>query len=134
MKTRIMNLTMASIFIITILYCASYPKETQPVPQGGFTAAKRIKEIIKGRTIRVEVFQFFGSPDLTTGDDDGNEVWNYNNMSYTTAEGNNDNCLVFWGDSRRMKSPTVKTFNLIITFDRKSIVKDYHIIKYLSVL
>lgn len=129
MNARIMSLTTVSLFIVTILYCASYPKETRPVQKGHLTASKGEKEIFKSRTIRMEVFQLFGPPDFTTMDGDGNEVWNYNKMPYAMTEGDDGGSLIFWRSSRSMRNSPEKSYNLIIVFDRKSIIQDYRVIK-----
>lgn len=128
MKTRIINLAIISLVIVTVLKCASYPKEMQPVQKSNLTSGTVKKEMIKNKTTQAEVLQLFGSPNLMTMDGDGNEVWNYNKMSYTTTEGYDGGTLIFWGGSRAMRSTTTQSFDLIIVFDKKNIVKDYRVI------
>ena len=128
MIMRILNLIIILIALVAILRCASYPKEMQPVQKSNLTAGTVKKEIVKGKTTQAEVIQLFGSPNLMTMDGDGNEVWNYNKMSYTTTEGYDGGTLIFWGGSRTMRSTTTQSFDLIIVFDKKNIVKDYRVI------
>jgi hypothetical protein len=128
MKTKIINLAIISVFLISIISCASFPKENEPVQKSNLTAGTVKKEIIKNKTNQAQVMQLFGSPNLMTMDGDGNEVWNYNKMSYTTTEGYDGGSLIFWGGSRAMRSSTTQSFDLIIVFDKKNIVKDYRVI------
>jgi len=128
MKARIIILAFTSLIIIIILNCASYPKETQPVQKSNLTAGTVKKEIIKGKTMQSDVLQLFGSPNLMTMDSDGNEVWNYNRMSYTITTGSEGGSLIFWSGSRAMRSSTTQSFDLIIVFDKKNVVRDYRVI------
>ena len=101
MKTRIIYLLLSSLYILTILKCAAYPKENEPIQKSNLTAGTVKKEIVKNKTNQAEVLQLFGSPNLMTMDSDGNEVWNYNKMSYTTTEGYDGGSLIFWGEIGR---------------------------------
>jgi len=96
--------------------------------KSNLTAGTVKKEIIKGVTTQAKVMQLFGSPNLMTMDSDGNEVWNYNKMSYTTTTGHDGGSLIFWGGSRSMRSSTTQSFDLIIVFDSNDVVRDYRVI------
>jgi outer membrane protein assembly factor BamE (lipoprotein component of BamABCDE complex) len=115
-------------FFILILGCASYPPQNEPVQKSNLTSGTVKKEIIKGKTTQAEVMNLFGSPNLMTMDSDGNEVWNYNKMSYTTTTGSDGVSILFWGGSRSMRSSTTQSFDLIIVFDKNNVVRDYRVI------
>ena len=128
MKFRIVFVPFASLVFITLLSFACIPKQTQPTQKSNLTAGTVKKEIVKGETMQADVLKLFGSPNLMTMDSDGNEVWNYNRMSYTTTSGSDGGTLIFWWGSRAMTSSTTQSFDLIIVFDKNQIIKDYRVI------
>lgn len=128
MNFRIVFVSFASLVLISILNCSCTPKQTQPVQKSNLTAGTVKKEIVKGETMQADVLKLFGSPNLMTMDSDGNEVWNYNRMSYTTTTGSDGGTLIFWWGSRAMRSSTTQSFDLIIVFDKNQIIKDYRVI------
>lgn len=128
MFSKLFKVVFVIIIIASIIGCASYPAQNQPTQKSNLTAGTVKKEIVKGKTSQAEVMQLFGAPNLMTMDSDGNEVWNYNKMSYTTSTGSDGASLLFWGGSRSMRSTTTSSFDLIIIFDKQNIVRDYRVI------
>ena len=118
------------LFVLSILLsCAPYGAQNQPVQKSNLTAGTVKKEIIKNKTTQAEIIQLFGSPNLMTMDSDGNEVWNYNRMSYSTTTSSDDVLILWgWGGSRSMRSSTTQSFDLIIVFDKRNVVRDYRVI------
>jgi len=115
------------IFVIAIISgCAS--SGVQERSDTTLTAGNVKKEINKGVTTQAEILQIFGSPNIITKNRNDDEVWNYNRISYEAAYGSDSGFLIFWGGSRALSSTTTKSFDLIIIFDDKDVVKDYSII------
>jgi len=106
--------------------CASSGVKEQS--SSNLTAGRVKMEIKKGETTQADILKIFGSPNLVTKNRDNDEVWNYNRMSYEAAYGSDSGGLIFWGGSRAVSSTTVKSFDLIIIFDKNDVVKDYSII------
>jgi hypothetical protein len=117
-----------SCLICSIFSCATFPQKEENDTRSNLTAGMVKKEIIKGKTNQAEVLTLFGSPNLVTMNSEGEEVWNYNRMSYSTKTGNDGASLLFFGGSRAMSTATTKSFDLIITFDETDIVKTYSVI------
>ena len=119
-----------TLLTIIILYigCATFPRENEPYEKSNLTAGTVKKEIIKNKTTQAEVLKLFGAPNIMIMDSNGNEVWNYNKMSYSTTTGTDGGTLILWGGVRAMSSSTTKSFDLIITFDKNNVVKDYRVI------
>ena len=105
-----------------------FAEENESYEKSNLTAGTVKKEIIKNKTTQAEVLKLFGAPNIMTMDSNGNEVWNYNKMSYSTTTGTDGGTLILWGGSRAMSTSTTKSFDLIITFDKNNIVKDYRVI------
>ena len=125
-----MEKVMAVIVGLTLsvlIGCATFP-QGDPAQSSNLTMGMVKKEIIKGSTNQTEILQKFGSPNLVTKNRSNDEVWNYNRMSYESKTGADGGSIIFWGGSRAMSTTTSKSFDLIITFDEKGIVKDYSVI------
>ncbi len=115
-------------FLALFLGCATFPREEEPTTSSNLTVGVVEKEIVKGKTTQAEILNLFGSPNIVTKNSEGDEVWNYNRMSYTTKVGSDGGSLLLWGGSRAMSTATTKSFDLILTFDQNDIVKNYSVI------
>jgi len=86
------------------------------------------KEIIKGVTTETMALNLLGMPNSVSPNGIGDEVWNYNNLRYSTTESKDGKTLVLWelttGDSTEVPRP----FQLLITFDQTDIVKNFEIV------
>jgi len=115
-------------FVAFAIGCATFPREEGPTSSSNLTVGTVEKEIVKGKTTQAEILSLFGSPNLVTKNSEGEEVWNYNRMAYTTKTGSDGGSLLLWGGSRAMSTATTKSFDLILTFDQNDIVKNYSVI------
>ncbi len=115
-------------FVLILLGCATFPKQEESYQKSNLTSGTVKREIIKNQTTQADILKLFGAPNLVTMDSNGNEVWNYNKMSYSTTEGSDAGTLIFWGGSRAISTSTTKSFDLILTFDKNDVVKDYRLI------
>lgn len=111
-----------------IINCATFPRNEPTNESNRLTVGNVKKEIIKGKTNQAEVLSFFGSPNLVTMNSKGEEVWNFSRMSYTTSVGSDAGSILLWSGSRAMSSTTTRSFDLIITFDKDNVVKDFNVI------
>lgn len=124
-----MNNVKKIIFVILISFivsgcAATFPRKIEPPRATNLTLGTIKTKIVKGQTTQAEILQLLGSPNIATKNRSNNEVWNYNRMSFEGAAGADD-----WGGSRAMSITTTKSFDLIIEFDEKDIVKDYSVIQ-----
>jgi len=108
--------------------CATFSRDEEPSTDSNLTSGIVKKEIVKGKTLQADVLSLFGSPNIITMNGDGDEVWNYNRMSYRTSVGSDGASLLFWGGGRAISTATTKSFDLIIIFDKNNIVKNYSVI------
>jgi hypothetical protein len=116
------------ITCLIISGCATFPQSKEPVTKSNLTVGTIKTKIAKGQTTQAEILELFGSPNLVTKNRENNEVWNYNKMSFESKVGEDGTWLLLWGGSRAMATTTTKSFDLIIEFDEKDIVKDYSVI------
>jgi len=117
------------ILALTVFYlysCVSYKygANAEPKQKSNLTFGIVKSKIQKGQTNQSEILQIFGSPNLITKNKSNNEVWNYNKMSVQKRGGYTD----FFFGQRASVSNSSQSFDLIITFDDKDVVKDYSVI------
>lgn len=82
-----------------------------------------------GQTSKAEVLEKFGSPNITTRDGAGQEVWSYQRMA-TVAQSSSSSSywtILLTGESKTADgfSQSSRTMTLIIKFDNKDIVSDF---------
>ncbi len=126
-----MRLLVGSIILISCISLAGCYYTTVPEEMGGskLTAGEVKRQIVKNETTQAEILEYFGSPNLTSINRDGEEVWSYNKMRYETMRGSEGFSLILIGGSKAVSAATTKSFDLIITFDSKDVVKDYKVIQ-----
>ena len=85
-------------------------------------------KIQKGVTSQAEIVGLIGAPNIITKNRDGDEVWTYSRQSFDSESGGFGGGLLFFGGSKAFSSASSNSFDLIITFDDKSIVKNYSVV------
>jgi hypothetical protein len=82
-----------------------------------------------GKTTKLEVLQSFGSPNITTRDASGAEVWSYQRhatVSQSSSSGSYFSIIIGGvGKSADGFSQSSRTATLIIKFDRSDVVSDF---------
>ena len=86
------------------------------------------KTIIKGKTSQADVVQTLGSPNIVTKNSKGEEVWTYSRQSFDSESGSFGGGLIFVGGSKAFSSASSASFDLILTFNKHDIVKDYSVV------
>ena len=82
-----------------------------------------------GQTTKANVLDVFGSPNITTRDAAGQEVWTYQRHATVQQSTSSSNywtiLLVGAGSSAAGFSETSRTMTLIIKFDQNDVVSDF---------
>lgn len=82
-----------------------------------------------GRTTKADVLEKFGSPNLTTRDGSGQEVWSYQRMATVSQSSSSSGywTIFLTGESKSADgfSQSSRTITLIIKFDAKDVVSDF---------
>ena len=118
---RIISCTAALLVVIS---CVS----VKPPQKSNLTPGVVNTRIHKGLTSQAEILRLIGSPNIITKNREGKEVWTYSRQSFDAESGGFGGGLIFFGGSKAFSSASSNSFDLIITFDSKSIVKDYSVI------
>ncbi|MBN2779737.1 MAG: hypothetical protein JXQ74_01585 [Alphaproteobacteria bacterium] len=124
-----------SLIVSSVLLtgCMQSQPEQQPAPQKSNLTYGTVKsQIVKGQTTQTEVIQMLGSPNMVSKTKGGDEVWTYSKQSYDSSSASSAYGvgLIFAGFSggKSNRSSTVSTFDLMITFDKNDVVKDYSVV------
>ncbi len=82
-----------------------------------------------GQTSKAEVLEKFGSPNITTRDGAGQEVWSYQRMATVSQSTSSSSywTIFLTGQSKSADgfAQSSRTMTLIIKFDSKDIVSDF---------
>lgn len=116
---------MSSIAIALVVACSS---SHQPVQKSNLTYGTVKKSIVKGKTNQAEVVQLLGSPNIVTKNSKGDEVWTYSKQSYDSESGGFGGGIILFGGSKAFSSNASSSFDLILTFDNRDVVKDYSVV------
>lgn len=85
--------------------------------------------LITGKTTKAEVLEKFGSPNITTRDGAGREVWSYQRAAQVAQSSSKSNywTIIFAGGSNNAGGfeSTSRMMTLIIKFNSKDIVSDF---------
>lgn len=101
----------------------------QPTQKSNLSMGTVKKNIVKGKTNQAEIMQLLGSPNLTTKNSKGGEVWTYTRQSYDSESGGFGGGLILFGGNKAFSSSSSNSFDLILTFNDKDVVEDYSVIQ-----
>ena len=116
------------VVFITVLFVMASCTTTQIPQKSNLTPGVISTTIKKGITLKVEIVKIIGSPNIITKNREGEEVWTYSRQSFDSKSGGFGGGLLFFGGAKAFSSASSNSFDLIITFDNKDIVKDYSVI------
>jgi outer membrane protein assembly factor BamE (lipoprotein component of BamABCDE complex) len=102
---------------------------SQPVQKSNLTYGNVKANVVKGQTTQAEVLQLLGSPNITTKNRDGNEVWTYSRQSFDAESGSFGGGIILFGGNQAFSSASSATFDLILTFDANDVVQDYSVVQ-----
>ncbi len=120
-RSVIFRLAILMIIIFSIASCTSLKAPQKSNLTQGIVKTK----IEKGVTSQAEILSLIGAPNIITKNRDGDEVWTYSRQSFDSESGGFAGGLFLFGGSKAFSSASSNSFDLIITFDNKNIVKDY---------
>ena len=119
----LITILFTSVFVIS---CASPSRIS---PQNSRLTHANVKRLLKkGKTTQSQVLKALGSPNITTRNSKGEEVWTYTRQSSSSKSESAYGTLLFVGGSKAASSDSVKSFDLIITFDSRDVVRDYSVV------
>jgi hypothetical protein len=111
------------VTLLTALGSCTTPKNTKV----DYTTVE--KTIIRGETRQNDVIQLMGTPNIVTKNSKGEEVWTYTKKSYNPETGDVAGGVIRPGKLDTAPSgTTTAAFDLILTFDRDNIVRDYNVV------
>jgi hypothetical protein len=117
-----MKLPILLIAYLSLTSCVSQA----PSPNSSLTHGQVQTSLVKGVTTQTQVLEIFGSPNVTSLDAEGHEVWTYQRHA-TTARGSSAyGTLVLFGGSVGGFEQSSKSMTLIVKFNAKKIVKDFN--------
>jgi len=117
-----------AIFALILSMTACVSGGSQPGDKTNLTFGAVKQNIVKGQTSQTEVIQLLGSPNITSKNKNGQEVWTYSRTGSTSEQSSTAGGFIFIGGSKAVDTTSVSTFDLIITFNDGDVVEDYSIV------
>ena len=113
------------LFIFTVsLGCQT----VQTAPQkSNLTAGSAKTLLVKGQTTQADILKAWGSPNIVTQSSTGETVWTYSKQSYDTQSSSFAGGLFVIGGGQAVSKGAVSSFDVVITFNKKDIVKDFSV-------
>lgn len=109
--------------------CAASTPAPDSLHNSEFTQGNVQLNLKVGLTTKAEVLEKFGSPNITTRDGAGQEVWSYQKMATVSKSTSSSSywTILLTGQSKSADgfSQSSRTMTLIIKFDGKDIVSDF---------
>ena len=82
--------------------------------------------LVKGVTTQTQVIETFGSPNLTSLDAQGHEVWTYQRHASSSRGSEAYGTLLLFGGSVSGFEQSSKAMTLIIKFNAQKVVSDFN--------
>lgn len=129
--TKLTKMGIGAMAFAAITACTTPGPGPGPVDQrnSALTQGNVQLNLKVGETSKAEVLEKFGSPNITTRDASGSEVWSYQRhatVSQSSKSSNYWTILLFGGGSSVSGfSQNTRTMTLIIKFDQSDIVSDF---------
>jgi outer membrane protein assembly factor BamE (lipoprotein component of BamABCDE complex) len=123
-----MKITISILVLIFLSACGSTPK---PVSErnSSLTQGNVQMNLVVGKTSKADVLESFGSPNITTRDGSGREVWTYQRAGQATQSSSSSSgwTILLAGASNRAAGfeSTSRMITLIIKFNSDDIVVDF---------
>lgn len=122
------NILFVFIFSILLTGCITAPepltKKNSELTQGMVQMNLEV-----GKTTKSDVIETFGSPNITTRDSSGNEVWTYQRQAQVSQSSSSSGFIfvIIAGKSAEASGfeTSSRMMTLIIKFDRNDIVSDF---------
>jgi hypothetical protein len=91
----------------------------------GITHGKVQMNVVVGKTTQNDIIENFGSPNITTIDGQGREVWTYQRHATVSRSSNGYATAILLGGSTSGFESSMRTMTLIIKFNRNKVVSDF---------
>jgi hypothetical protein len=121
-----MRLFLSFVLLTFFSACSSHEK---PIQKSNLTFSNVKNGIVKKKTTQAEIIQMLGSPNLTTRNQRGEEVWTYSRQRTDSESGGSFFSVLIAGNNKAFSSMSSSTFDLIITFNSKDVVEDYSVVQ-----
>jgi hypothetical protein len=115
-------------FLLLVLIVLGGCAAQEPAQKSSLTYDAVKKNIVKGKTSETEIVQMLGSPNIVTRSSTGDEIWTYSKQSVNQESGGFGRGLLLFGGSKAFSTTASNTFDLILTFDRNDVVRDYSVV------
>ena len=136
MKRSVLSATRALVLVTVLSSCMYGQPGMSEVGNSNLTPGMVKTEVTTGVTTQADILEVFGAPNIMTMNSAEDEVWNYHRMAFVQTESESGILAILWGGSaaagggarQAAAAATTRSFDLILVFDDRDVVKDYKVI------
>ena len=131
MEKLMMHIRKLPLILGVVMTLGACVAPTQPVTQRNsqLTQGNVQMNLIVGQTTKAQVLENFGSPNITTRDGAGREVWTYQRAAQVSQSSSQSGywTIILAGQSSRSSGfeSSSSMITLIIKFDQNDVVNDF---------
>jgi hypothetical protein len=114
--------TFLTFLVLICVGCES----SRPKPNSSLTHGQVQMSLVKGVTSQTQVLEIFGSPNVTSLDAQGHEVWTYQRHASSSKESAAYASLGLIGGSVGGFEQSSRAMTLIIKFNSQKVVSDFN--------
>ena len=111
------------ILLISLSSCTGSTPVTDKNSQ--LTQGNVQMNLVVGKTTKADVLENFGSPNITTRDGSGKEVWSYQRAAQASEKKSGHWTIILAGEKSSGFQSSSSMITLIIKFDENDIVSDF---------
>ena len=124
-----MKIFAAAAVVVVLAGCATTAQAPVDQHNSALTQGNVQLNLQVGQTTKADVLEKFGSPNLTTRDGSGQEVWSYQRMATVSQSSSTSGYWTIFlvGESKSAAgfSQSSRSITLIVKFDAKDVVSDF---------
>lgn len=122
-------LNMRSVLVLSCAAAALSGVGACGTPRGKVHYDSVERTIIPGETTQNQIIELMGSPSLVTRNSRGEQVWTYSRKTYNPETGKVAGGVILSGGTQPSSSgKNTALFDLILTFDKAELVRDYNVV------
>ena len=126
MQVRPMLLTVGVLAVFSAGTAGCKSPSAGETPKTSLTTGQVQMTLKKGLTTKAQVLETFGSPNITTRDGSGREVWTYQRHAEVERTTSGYLTIIIAGESTSGFEHSSRSITLIIRFDENDVVSDYN--------
>ena len=123
--SQLLHMILKTSCLFAIVLICSGCESSRPRPNSSLTHGQVQMSLVKGVTNQTQVLEIFGSPNVTSLDAQGHEVWTYQRHASASRESSAYGTLGLIGGTVGGFEQSSRAMTLIVKFNAQKVVSDF---------